>query len=185
MAPSPTDSVTTTRWRGRPSKAPGGGAVLAGLVILASVSTARPVLLFNPTPSEPLGLYLVSLAPASAGQIAAFRTPPAAFPYADLRLAYLHRTPMLKAIVAVAGDDVCTLGGRLRINGRDRASITQRDRRGVTLPHWLGCRRLVGGEVFVFSDRVPNSFDSRYFGPVRAAAMIGVYRPLSTGPGAS
>jgi conjugative transfer signal peptidase TraF len=185
MAPSAATPVMMTRWPRRANKALGAVAVLAGLMILATASTARPVVLFNTTPSEPLGLYLVSLAPVSVGQIAAFRAPSAAFPYGDLRLAYLHRTPMLKAIAAVAGDDVCTLGGRLRINGRDRAAIAQRDSRGVALPQWLGCRRLVGGEVFVFSDRVPNSFDSRYFGPVPKAAMIGVYRPLSTGPGAS
>jgi type IV secretory pathway protease TraF len=30
----------------------------------------------------------------------------------------------------------------------------------------------------MFSDRVPNSFDSRYYGPVQRAAMLGVYVPL-------
>jgi conjugative transfer signal peptidase TraF len=158
---------------------------LAAASVATVFDTTRPLVLFNTTPSEPTGFYLASPTPVSVGQIAAFRAPPAAFPYADLRLAYLHRTPMLKAIAATAGDNVCTRGGRLRINGRDRAAIAQRDSRGVALPHWLACRRLVGGEVFVFSDRVPNSFDSRYFGPVREAAMIGVYRPFSTGPGAS
>ncbi len=39
---------------------------------------------------------------------------------------------------------------------------------------------MASDEYFVFSDRVPNSFDSRYFGPISRAAIIGVYRPLFT-----
>ena len=48
----------------------------------------------------------------------------------------------------------------------------------VILPRWNGCRRLHNGEVFVFSDRIPNSFDSRYFGPVNRAEIVGVFRPV-------
>jgi type IV secretory pathway protease TraF len=39
---------------------------------------------------------------------------------------------------------------------------------------------MASDEYFVFSDRVANSFDSRYFGPISKAAIIGVYRPLIT-----
>jgi type IV secretory pathway protease TraF len=68
--------------------------------------------------------------------------------------------------------------GRLRINGRDRAPIAVRDSCGVTLPRWTGCRRLGTSELFVFSDRVPNSFDSRYFGPIDRTSVVGVYKPV-------
>jgi type IV secretory pathway protease TraF len=33
-------------------------------------------------------------------------------------------------------------------------------------------------ELFVFSDRVPNSLDSRYFGPVSTRQVLGVYTRL-------
>ncbi|HEX4182976.1 MAG TPA: nucleotidyl transferase AbiEii/AbiGii toxin family protein [Caulobacteraceae bacterium] len=147
--------------------------------------TPQPLILFNTTPSEPAGLYLASPIPISVGQIVAFRAPSGAFPYADGHLAFLHRVPLLKAVAARGGDAVCTVTGRLTINGRDRGPIASRDSRGVALPRWRGCRALEPGEVFVFSNRVPNSFDSRYFGPVSVHAVIGVYRPLIARIGAS
>lgn len=144
----------------------------------ASMLSHRPLLLINTTPSEPIGLYVASTAQLRAGVLIAFQSPPAAFPYADARLAYLHRRPMLKTISAVAGDLVCTEAGRLAINGHDRAPISTTDSRGAPLPLWRACRRLEAGETFAFSDRVPNSFDSRYFGPVPTRTIVGVYRPL-------
>jgi conjugative transfer signal peptidase TraF len=158
---------------------------LAAATAATVFDPTRPLILFNTTPSEPAGLYLASPTPISVGQIVAFSAPPDAFPYADGHLAFLHRVPLLKAVAARAGDVVCTATGRLTINGRDRGPIASRDSRGVALPRWRGCRALEPGEVFVFSNRVPNSFDSRYFGPVSVHAVIGVYRPLTALIGAS
>ena len=148
---------------------------LAGLAILAALGGGRPWILTNRTPSEPLGLYMASTARPAVGRIIAFRTPSAAFPYASAHLAYLRHTPLLKALAAGPGDAVCTLSGRLVINGHDRAAIAQRDSAGRPLPRWTGCRRLRPQEWFVFSDRVPNSFDSRYYGPIPQASLLGVY----------
>ena len=145
---------------------------------VASMLSHRPLLLVNTTPSEPIGLYLASPASLRAGALIAFQAPPAAFPYADARLGYLHRRPMLKTVSAVPGDLVCTDFGRLAINGHDRGPISTTDSRGAALPRWRACRRLGPGEAFAFSDRVPNSFDSRYFGPVSTRTILGVYRPL-------
>ena len=50
--------------------------------------------------------------------------------------------------------------------------------RARTLPVWRGCRALRRGEFFVFSNRIPNSFDSRYYGPVTQAQILGVFQPL-------
>lgn len=159
----------------------------AAVIGLAAAGGAGPLLLWNRTASEPEGLYLRHAGPVTVGALIAFPAPSAAFPYADGHLAYLRRVPILKHVAAVAGDQVCTANDRLEINGRVRATILLQDRRGVALPRWDGCRRLGDGEVFVFSDRIPNSFDSRYYGPVRAQQVLGVYRPLwgvSEAPGA-
>jgi type IV secretory pathway protease TraF len=40
------------------------------------------------------------------------------------------------------------------------------------------CRRLEPGELFLLSVTNPASFDSRYFGPVSASAVIGVAHPV-------
>jgi conjugative transfer signal peptidase TraF len=138
-----------------------------------------PQILINTTPSEPPGLYMKAGTAPARGRIVAFIAPAGAFPYADRRLSYLHRVPLLKAVAAGPGDLVCTLNGRLEIEGRARAPIAQSDRQGFALPHWSACRRLTADELFVFSDRVPNSFDSRYFGPVNRRAVLGVYAPLA------
>jgi conjugative transfer signal peptidase TraF len=145
---------------------------------LLGAFAARPVFLLNTTPSEPLGLYVETPGPVSAGRLVAFRAPASAFPYADRRLGYLRHTTLLKAVAAGPGDAVCTTAGRLRINDQDRAPIAVRDSLGVTLPRWTGCRRLEANELFVFSDRVSNSFDSRYFGPIDRSSIVGVYRPV-------
>jgi conjugative transfer signal peptidase TraF len=87
---------------------------------------------------------------------------------------------MLKAVAAGPGDSVCTAADHLVINGRDLAPIASRDGEGRALPRWTACRQLGPDELFVFSARVPNSFDSRYFGPVSRTAVMGVFNPLLT-----
>ena len=157
-----------------------GLAVAMAAAVAASLCVSRPWVLLNTTKSEPEGLYLGQSGEPIVGALAAFKAPAAAFPYADARLSFLHHRPLLKAIAAAAGDTVCTTSGRLVINGKDRAPITRSDGQGRALPVWTGCRPMAADEVFAFSDRVPNSFDSRYFGPVRRSAVLGVYRPLIT-----
>ena len=151
--------------------------VAAAAVLGASLP--QPALLWNRSPSEPLGLYVRTPGHPARGAIIAFQAPAPAFPYADGQMDYLRRIPILKAIAAGEGDHVCTDGGTLTINGIRRAPVLSHDSRGVGLPRWAGCRAMARGEFFVFSDRIPNSFDSRYFGPVTTREILGVFRPLS------
>jgi len=176
-----TSTAPSPRLRRRACRRRWPGLGLAGAITaltLLGALAVRPIFLLNTTPSEPLGLYIETPGAVSAGRLVAFRAPASAFPYADRRLGYLHHTTLLKAVAAGPGDAVCTTAGRLRINGQDRAPIAVGDSLGVTLPRWTGCRRLGANEFFVFSDRVPNSFDSRYFGPIDRSSIVGVYRPV-------
>jgi conjugative transfer signal peptidase TraF len=150
--------------------------VLGAAALCAAVP--QPVVLLNSTPSEPIGLYVRRTGPPQTGSIIAFRAPSTAFPYADERMSYLHRIPILKVVAAGEKDEVCTDRGELTINGHWRGSVLRQDERGERLPAWRGCRILARGEYFVFSDRVPNSFDSRYYGPIRRTSIIGVFEPL-------
>ena len=153
---------------------------LAAVPLLCAAHQHRGLLRINETPSEPPGVYLrIRHDPIRVGNIIAFLAPPPAFPYADRRAGYLHRTPILKVVAAAGGDQVCTAGGVLAINGVRRAPVQTLDSQGFVLPHWTACRRLAPDELFVFSDRVPNSFDSRYYGPVRLSRAE-AYRPLVT-----
>ncbi len=166
------------RFHRRPTNTRYHPVIFAGGVIAAALGASRPWVLVNTTPSEALGIYVTAFVPTDVGRMVAFRTPAAAFPYADAELGYLHHTPVLKSVAAARGDLVCTTGGRLAINGRDHGPVASTDEAGRALPRWIGCRRLTTDELFAFSDRVPNSFDSRYFGPVSRGAVLGVYVPL-------
>jgi len=153
----------------------GTASALAAGSLFVTASQGPPLLL-NRSASEPPGLYWRTPAAIRPGVIVAFRTPGPAFPYADRHMAYLHERPLLKAVAAGPGDRVCTRGDTLVINGVVRAPIQRWDREGRALPRWTACRSLGPDEVFVFSARVPNSFDSRYYGPVNQRAVLGVYR---------
>jgi len=49
---------------------------------------------------------------------------------------------------------------------------------GHPLPAWHGCQVLAEDEIAVFSNRIPDSIDSRLFGAVPIAEVTGTYRPL-------
>ena len=67
-----------------------------------------------------------------------------------------------------------------RLQLLERARVLAQDSESRPLPRWRACRRLGEGEFFVFSNRIPNSFDSRYYGPVRREAIVGVFRLIMT-----
>jgi type IV secretory pathway protease TraF len=155
-------------------------AAIAGLSLLGAAAARHgaALLLLNESPSLPEGLYL--RAPdrtARVGAIVAVRQPATAAPY----LARLGMPPdvrLLKRIAAAGGDIACRAAGTVSVAGR-RFHALDHDRRGVKLPGWSGCRRLGADEVFVVGD-TPNSFDSRYFGPVPEARLDGVFRAWLT-----
>jgi type IV secretory pathway protease TraF len=60
------------------------------------------------------------------------------------------------------------------------ATARTRDSAHRPLQAWPQCRRLSDGELFLLSDTNPASFDSRYFGPIAASAVLGTARPLWT-----
>lgn len=144
----------------------------------AQALTAAPVLLVNTSPSEPRGLYLRSAAAPAPGRIIAFRPPAAAYPYVAEALPARARTSILKSVQGGAGDLVCADSDRVVVNGKTWPPPARIDRRGRALPQWRDCRRLAADEVFVLSTRIPNSFDSRYYGPIRRSEVLSVYRPL-------
>lgn len=137
------------------------------------------LLLWNTTASMPIGLYAVTRAMPKRGDLLVTRLP------RDLELLAVSRailspnTPVLKPIAALAGDLVCRAGLVVRINGRFAAIARALDHRGRRLPTWRGCRRLSVSQVFLLA-RHPDSFDSRYYGPLDARLALGIAHPLVT-----
>ena len=150
-----------------------------GLALLRSTFSV-PVLVYNPSSSEPIGFYRLTKEAITPGRLAAFRVPELGRAYAAAHIPYVIRNSILKQIAAGPGNTVCVQKTRILVDGQPRGDIALHDRDGVALPHWAGCRRLGVGEYFALSNRIPNSFDSRYFGPLRSSDVLGVYSPLWT-----
>ena len=152
-----------------------------GLSVLAlPTATSRgPALVWNASPSVPIGLYRVVARPPPCGALAVIRLADPFRTLAGVRGYVLASVPIIKPIAAFDGDTVCRHGEVVTINGRIVALARNRDAAGRPLPHWRGCRRMDSTAVFVISKR-PDSFDSRYFGPVDRSQVIGLAIPLWT-----
>ena len=153
-----------------------GLAVALGCLALAAtiVTPPHPRLVWNASASAPLGLYRV--APGTAphrGDMAIVRTPIAVRALAAARRYIPADVPLVKRVVAVAGDRVCAAGKAILVNGRAVATRRAADRLGRPLPKWTGCRTLRDDSLFLLMAGAPDSFDGRYFGPSAAADVIG------------
>jgi signal peptidase I len=127
---------------------------------------------------------LVRGAEPARGDVVVFRSP-------------VDGTRLIKRVVAVGGDTVSVVDGRVAINGRPLSSARAPD------VEWFGTQRarlrldegggpdvaeltLPPGQVLVMGDHRGDSFDGRHFGLVPARALyaraVGVYWRSGEGP---
>lgn len=156
-----------------------------GLAALAWASIVQPLprLVYNPSDSVSVGWYRIQpfhRRPGSltVGDIVLTRLPADAAALAAQRGYLPTHIPLLKRVGAVAPQHVCIVQGQVRVDGVPVAAVLSADRLGRALPFWQSCRPLAEGELFLLSVSNPASFDSRYFGPVSAAAVIGIARSV-------
>lgn len=140
----------------------------------------------NITTSVPRGFYRSVDKPLERGDLVESCLPASAAELATRRGYLLNagacgdHTPVLKRVLGLEGD-VIAVRDHVVVNGREIASAP-------VLDADLGGRPLVPArgavldqdEVWLISDEIPNSFDSRYFGPVRMRDIRSVVRPLWT-----
>jgi conjugative transfer signal peptidase TraF len=150
-----------------------GSALLAVLYPKADA----PIILWNASPSIPIGLYRLTSRPSQTATLAVIRLPEPLRMLAEAR-GYLRKGALLiKPVVAGAGDTVCRRGALVTINGRIAARARTLDLAERSLPTWSGCFRLRANDMFVLSAD-PDSFDSRYMGPIDRADIVGFALPI-------
>lgn len=145
---------------------------------------------FNFTQSVPVGIY--RLAPPSArmriqrGALVAVCLPAVAAELGRLR-GYLslgvcphHTEPLLKIIAAVAGDYLAISATGVAVDGcfLPNSRALTLDAAGRPLRPWPeGRYRLRRGQLWLYADNA-RSWDSRYWGPVPAIAVVGSARQI-------
>ena len=157
--------------------------MLFGLATIAVAAGTDPScrLVYNPSESAPRGWYvLIPARPATKGDWVLARLPMQTAQLAATRSYLPIDVPILKRIAAQKGDEVCSTGKGVFIDGFLVAQSLRDDSTGRPLPHWNACRMLKAQEVFLLSSYSPFSFDSRYFGPVERASVMGRAVPLWT-----
>jgi conjugative transfer signal peptidase TraF len=159
--------------------------LLASVVAAATLATLTvPVsryAVWNMSASVPTGLYAIrGKASLDVVERVAIEPP------LDLRRLLATRgylptgVPLIKRIAAVSGQRVCRFGHGVTIDGDFAGVARSFDSRGRPLPAWFGCRKLRSNELFVTNPAAPDSFDGRYFGPLRLDTVIGRATPVWT-----
>lgn len=156
------------------------GALAAGACAVAALAVASgsgaDVVLFNHSPSIPTGFYVRSASELEVGAVVTVRARDVATVEAARRHYDGETDRFIKRVAAVAGQDVCSDGQTLRIDGVEVARVFVAAGRDAPAG-WVGCRRLAADEILLLGDSA-DSFDGRYWGPVSASLVEGVWRPF-------
>jgi len=142
-------------------------ATMLALLLLASVAmTAKSFgFVLNVTASMPGIVY--RLGHGERGSVTAFCSP---IPHPSLGRGPCPdgSLPLIKRVAGVTGDVVIATDAGVEINGRPlpHSRPLDLDSQGKTLPHLRGVFRIKDGEIWAAGEH-ENSFDSRYYGPVK------------------
>lgn len=162
----------------------GAIAGLAAIAVAAWLGGYR----INTTPSYPLGLWRIEALgrPIDIGDLIFICPPPTpAFTLAFER-GYIRRglcpgrlSPLIKTVVATEGQSV-DIGEHVSVEGRPVAHsrVHRVDAEGRALSAWQG-GVVPPRYLFLHSD-FGGSYDSRYFGPIPAAGLLGRAVPVYT-----
>lgn len=138
-------------------------------------------LIWNASASAPVGLYrVVPVDRIDVTDLAVVMPPDELANFLDERRYLPKGLPLLKRVLALGGSEVCRSGTDITAYGMSYGQARARDSQGRSLPVWQGCRQIAESEVFFMNWDAPDSFDSRYFGPLPFTTVIGRAIPLWT-----
>ena len=157
--------------------------MLAGAALVAAPAWHRPDLRFiwNASASVPVGLYRIVPADRIEVTELAVVMPPDELADFLAERGYLPRgLPLIKRVLALAGTEVCRHDSTITAYGATYGDARALDTHGRPLPVWQGCRTLGEGQAFFMNWDSPDSFDSRYFGPLPVSTIVGRAVPVWT-----
>lgn len=161
-----------------------GLAALCAPAVMQVGARDRVLMVYNPSNSVPHGWYRIGRIEnpdaLRVGSIVLARLPADVAAFAGQRGYLPSGVPILKRIGALAPQSVCVREQVVRIDGVAVANARTHDGVDRPLQAWPQCRSLAVGELFLLSETNPASFDSRYFGPIAASAVLGIAQPLWT-----
>ena len=141
------------------------GAVIT-IVAAVGCRAIAAHLTFNLTSSVPGGLYWLQTSASLKRGTAVYLEVPGCIRGLVAERHYLPPTlHLLKRVVALPGDRVCTDNHRYVVDDQLLSVIAARDRAGRSLTPFSYCAIVRPGVAFVAAHR-ESSLDSRYFGPV-------------------
>lgn len=141
---------------------------------VAATMSFAPKILYNPSPSAPVGFYILKKEiPVRKGAFVAAYAPQWARGLAAERGYLPYDLPVLKTVWGEPGDKVCAAKSYISVDGNPDIPLRHIDSSEREMPRWNECRTLQSGEYFLISTDVQTSFDSRYFGPVREEDILG------------
>ncbi len=158
-------------------------SMLAGTALIVAPAWSRPDIRFiwNASASVPVGLYRIVPGNHVGVTDLAVAMPPAELAaFLDERRYLPRGLPLIKRVLALGGTTVCRRGSTIIAYDGIYGQALARDTRGRPLPDWQGCRTLQGGEAFFMNWDSPDSFDSRYFGPLPVSTIVGRAIPVWT-----
>lgn len=150
------------------------GAVAALAALILTGGARQDVVLFNHSPSVPVGFYVRESSVLTRGMFVTVRARDVAPAEAVAHHYNDEGDRFIKRLAAIAGQEVCSDGRVLSIDDVEAAIVQV----GAGAPQgWVGCRTLGSNEILLLGDSA-NSFDGRYWGPISTDVVEGVWRPL-------
>lgn len=147
--------------------------VISAVVLASETFVELPKkLVYNGSSSSRIGFYWIDDGPVGLGDFVLMNAPENARELIEARHYLPPNVPLIKRVVGVAGDEICSHGRNISVNGIGMGVAKSEDLFGRVLPVWQGCNTLADDQIFVVNFH-PYSFDGRYFGPIDRSLIIG------------
>lgn len=129
---------------------------------------------YSASASMPKGFYLITpIKRLARFDAVMFSPPPSAKDFILMHNWGPKSGFVLKYVYGVPGDMVCNRNNGILINQKLIANIYHYYAPGKKLPRTDFCAQLGQDQYFLLSTKIEHSFDSRYYGPIFRAAIVG------------